>query len=336
MVLTARLASTSTSEIKSSLRKPEEEGSVEVYQKAFTLLQDPILPVRAHGLMLLRQLVSPASPGGQPSLEKALVPGVLSIFLQSIQDEDSYMFLNAVQGLAAMVDGFGKEVLKGLVDDYSSGLEGGGLTQSDVDMRVRIGEALGQVIRRCDEALPLYSLSAFSRIDFVAHSFSVDILAPPLAKLVRTSYLPTTIRTSALSLLAQIAGTRAIALLPYSADLFDSMIDLLQLESVSAGAQRREEEAATESMNSQPTATNSKFPPLRRAALHFLTLLIRASITRVYDTGPLGSMIPESSINRAKTILSYVGSVDEDHVVKVMAREAREYLDQLANGLVGL
>lgn len=156
MVMTARLASTSSSSSRSS-RKPEEEDSLQVYQKALTLLQDPLLPVRAHGLMLLRQLVSPTSPGRNPSLEPALVPGVLSIFLQSIQDDDSYMFLNAVQGLAAMVDGFGKEVLRGLMNDYASGLQDGvGLTQSDVDVRVRIGEALGQVIRRCDEALPLY------------------------------------------------------------------------------------------------------------------------------------------------------------------------------------
>lgn len=152
------------------------------------------------------------------------------------------------------------------------------------------------------------------------------------------SYLPTTIRTSALSLLAQIANTRAIALLPYSADLFDGMIDLLQLETVPAPLSRTEEiaEVAADTMDSQPTAANSKFPPLRRAALHFLTLLIRASITRVYDTGPLGSMIPESSINRAKVVLSYVGSVDEDSIVKVMSREAREHLDQLSNALVGL
>jgi Required for nuclear transport of RNA pol II C-terminus 1 len=162
MVMTTRLASALPSQdVTTTSKKQGEEDSLQTYQKALTLLQDPLLPVRAHGLMLLRQLVLPHPPSRQPSLEPALVPGVLSIFLQSLQDEDSYMFLNAVQGLAAMVDGFGKEVLKGLMNDYASGLDGSGgigLTQSDVDMRVRIGEALGQVIRRCDEALPLHSM----------------------------------------------------------------------------------------------------------------------------------------------------------------------------------
>lgn len=166
MVLTARLASTPYP----SESPPKESGvsdgdSKAVYQKALTLLQDPLLPVRAHGLLLLRQLTSSKTPSTEDptklvaALDPALVPSVLSIFLQSVQDEDSYIFLNAVQGLAAMVEGFGKEVLRGLIADYIKGLDGvgaGALDQGEVDVKVRIGEALGQVVRRCGEALPSY------------------------------------------------------------------------------------------------------------------------------------------------------------------------------------
>jgi hypothetical protein len=169
MVLTARLASTSSPSESSSLKNSgvNDEDPKAVYQKALTLLQDPLLPVRAHGLLLLRQLASSKSPSPKdpakiiPALDLALVPGVLSIFLQSIQDEDSYIFLNAVQGLAAMVEGFGKEVLRGLVADYVRGLDGvgaGALDQGEVDVRIRIGEALGQVMRRCGEILPSYGM----------------------------------------------------------------------------------------------------------------------------------------------------------------------------------
>ena len=169
--MTARLASTSMPSSTKLKKLPEEQTAQETYQRALKLLQDPILPVRAHGLLLLRQLVSPriSSTGSSeaPALDKALVPGILSIFLQSLQDDDSYIFLNAVQGLAAMVDGFGKETLKGLVNMYSQGLEGLGamnLTQQDVDTRSRIGEALGQVIRRCGDALPKYSECACTSV----------------------------------------------------------------------------------------------------------------------------------------------------------------------------
>ena len=169
MVLTARLASTSSPpESSSSVSNVNsDEDPKAIYQKALNLLQDPLLPVRAHGLLLLRQLASSKSPSPKdptkltPALDPALVPGVLSIFLQSIQDEDSYIFLNAVQGLAAMVEGFGKDVLRGLVADYIRGLDGvgaGALNQGEVDVRVRIGEALGQVVRRCGETLPSYGV----------------------------------------------------------------------------------------------------------------------------------------------------------------------------------
>lgn len=169
MVLTARLASGSAppSQSKTS-RSPSEISAQETYQKALKLLQDPLLPVRAHGLLLLRQLVSSQpTPEGKlesPKVDHALVPGVLSIFLQSLQDDDSYIFLNAVQGLAAMVDGFGKDTLKGLIDIYTQGSQGitsTTFTKYDIDQRTRIGEALGQVIRRCGNALPVYGKVAF-------------------------------------------------------------------------------------------------------------------------------------------------------------------------------
>jgi len=261
-----------------------------------------------------------------------------------------------------MVEGFGKDVLRGLVADYVRGLDGvgaGALDKAEVDTRIRVGEALGQVVRRCGEALPSYA----------------DSLVPPLATVARSSYLPTTLRTSSLSLLAQMAETNALALFPYMADLFGGMVDLLQLESVPATCiptkksaeppepksddnetgdgrkrarvkdihQGNEEDKGDElaqppppTMDTHPTVANSKFPPLRRAALHFLTLLIRACISRVYDTGSTGMLIPNVYLARARTTLGYVASTDEDAVVRVMAREAKEGLGQLSDALIGL
>ena len=130
-----------------------DEDPKAVYRKALTLLQEPLLPIRAHGLLLLRQLASFKFPSPEvptrlvPVLDPAFVPGVLTIFLQSIQDEDSYIFLNGVQGLAAMVEGSEKEVMRGLVVDYVKGLDGVGteaLDQGEVYMRVRIGETFNR------------------------------------------------------------------------------------------------------------------------------------------------------------------------------------------------
>ncbi len=153
MVITARLASTSTAIPGKGRTKDDAEEVRETYQRALKLLQDPILPVRAHGLLLLRELAK----GGK--MEEALIPAVLAIFLQALQDEDSYVYLNGVQGLAGMVEGgrWGREVLRGLVGDYAKGTSGGYVwSRGEVDTRVRTGEALGMVIRRCGSALGAY------------------------------------------------------------------------------------------------------------------------------------------------------------------------------------
>ena len=161
LVTTARLAN--ETQAKSKYGDEVEESIRDTYQKALKLLQDPILPVRAHGLLLLRQVVTTSKQSPKEmALVQALLPSILSIFRQSVQDGDSYIFLNAVQGLSALVDTFGKDVLRGLVHDYSDGLTGlgaGNLSQQDLDVRIRVGEALGTTIKRCGSALGIYSAS---------------------------------------------------------------------------------------------------------------------------------------------------------------------------------
>ncbi|KZV65023.1 hypothetical protein PENSPDRAFT_745220 [Peniophora sp. CONT] len=319
MVLTARLASSSAAS-SSSAKAAAGAATRETYQKALKLLQDPILPVRAHGLLLLRELVTKREETAELT---PLVPAILDIFMQSIQDADSYIFLNAVQGLSALVDGFGKDVLKTLVRAYSIGAESV-LTQQELDTRLKVGEALGQVIRRCGDALPDYA----------------DILVPPLFAVVRNQHLTTALRASALSLLGNCADTSELALLPYAADLADAVVHLLQLESVretqrvGKSAQPQDEDKSDETMESAPTAANAKFPPFRRAALHFLALLVRAYTRRAYDgDGIAGSVFPNA---RVKTVLGYLAVTDADDVVRVMAREVGEAVDDLERAQLGV
>ncbi|KAG6896934.1 hypothetical protein C0992_005199 [Termitomyces sp. T32_za158] len=321
MVMTARLASTSSAKYPS--RNPNEESAQDVYQKALKLLQDPILPVRAHGLLLLRQLVTPSVPNSNdPKLnDDALVPAILSIFLQSVQDDDSYVFLNAVQGLAAMVDRYDKEVLRALVKDYADGLDGlkaSTLTQRDLDTRTRVGEALASVIRRCGEALSLY----------------VDIIVPPLLQILRSRHSPTALRTSSLSLLSDCESTSPLSMLPYVTDLAGTMLDILQLEIVPTHS--ISEEKQPHSLDAEPLSTNTKFPPLRRGAVHFLTLMIRETTKLIYESSFGTSLLSEDFLKRAKTTLGYVASVDSDNIVRVMAREAAEDLNHLYKAMVGL
>ncbi|KIJ57123.1 hypothetical protein M422DRAFT_238692 [Sphaerobolus stellatus SS14] len=342
LVLTARTASASAAARSRTAPKPESAQAI--YQKALKLLQDPIIPVRAHGLQLLRDLLSRPTKVRSRSLKSmelddeetetldvALLPGILSIFLQSIQDEESYIFLNAVQGLAAMVDGYGKEVLRSLMDTYlvGTGVGGSGVTtggggamkKEEMDTRVKVGEAISVVVKKCGDALGVY----------------VDVLIPPLLTIIRSSHLPTTLRSSALSILAQCAQTNVQALGQYASNLADTCVELVKLESVpvkqeeskakvkqaaqdesknkdqgkqsdqegtlpealassSAGSSQTESKPPTfpfskpaaqsrapEETDMDPTTTQAKAASLRRSALHLFSILIRAGIEVVYE-----------------------------------------------------
>jgi len=98
--------------------------------------------------------------------DPALLPAILDIFLNSLTEEDSFLYLNAVQGLSVLVDVFGRQVVRGLLEVYTGGSRRGGGSkievrevgdgetgQREVDKRLRVGEALVQVVQRAGEAL---------------------------------------------------------------------------------------------------------------------------------------------------------------------------------------
>lgn len=379
----------------------------ETYQKALKLLQDPLLPVRAHGLLLLRELVSfpvVAREAERERLEKEAIirvlhPAILSIFLQAIQEDDSYVYLNAVQGLAALVhapgpnsrSGPANEVLKALLDAYARGAEdiadenaesdkelkdsekgrAKGKRMSEVDTRLRIGEALAVVVRRCGDALVLCA----------------DTLLPPLLYLLREPRAPVILRTSAISLLSECLNTCARVVERYSAGIAEGMLDLVlaemtvatptprptakvneeimdvevsteQAEPEPAPTPRSQPERPPDPLDISPLSASSKVPTFRRAALHFLALLVRVLTQEAYEHGSgswsgvqirgiysgqtgaytpyKGGPLPQEFMRRAHTVLEYIASVDEDMVVRVMAREVLEGLEELEKALVGL
>jgi len=147
-----------------------------------------------------------------------------------------------------------------------------------------------------------------------------------------------------MSLLSDSVNVNSLALLPYAVDLSEAMIDLLQVESQpgitkpqmqrSEPTKGGEEDQSQTTTAFQPVSTNSKLPPIRRAALHFLTLLFRASTAGVYDSGYHGRLFLESQVKRTKTTLAYIASTDKDDVVRLMAREAIEEMNQLTEATI--
>lgn len=131
---------------------------------------------------------------------------------------------------------------------------------------------------------------------------------------------------SAISLLSECVNTHALALLNYTDNLASAMLDLIQVETVTvtpyskALPENEKPKRASVTMDSDLTTRNSKLPPFRRAALHFLTMLIRADISVV---------VRGSEKSRALSILKYITLTDEDTIVRVMSREAADLLEDV-------
>jgi hypothetical protein len=131
------------------------------------------------------------------------------------------------------------------------------------------------------------------------------------------------------------------------------MLDLLQIEGAHASAQVQPPQTSpsTEenpnpgsphappgvaSMDSHPTAADAKFPPFRRASLHFLGMLVRAYTRRAYESSDSIPPADDFPAQRATTTLGYVATTDTDAVVRVMAREVADAVQALERAIVGL
>ncbi|KNC55872.1 uncharacterized protein AMSG_11322 [Thecamonas trahens ATCC 50062] len=107
---------------------------------ALKALSDPLLPVRAAGLVQLRKIV-------QGGLSAGHLGEVKRIFESQLSDDDSFVFMAAVEGLAAVVDAAPSLFLDDLIRAYGSA------SQSE-QHRLKLGEALLRVALMAGDLLP--------------------------------------------------------------------------------------------------------------------------------------------------------------------------------------
>ncbi|CAG7848566.1 SubName: Full=Uncharacterized protein {ECO:0000313/EMBL:CCA66523.1} [Serendipita indica DSM 11827] len=310
LVLMAKRASASSSTREQSTESTSEKESQKMYQEALAMLQDPLLPVRAQGLATLRRLIEGLARHGTRSSEPS--------------NEDSFIFLNAVQGLIAMAQQYGRDVFKRLIAIY--GIERhtiGIMTRQELDVKLRVGEALAEVVGKTGESMGGYA----------------DLLLPVILAMLRDRDLPVTLRVSAISIASKAEAVAPFAIHQYEAELTGAMLDILELEHIrrtEAISQRQKEnpgieesgptvstlkkdnmtgarsildeealngEEATKGvdnrqlyqpqraelgdieMDTNPTGANAKMAPLRRSAIHFLRTVLQRHLQTVVDQG---------------------------------------------------
>ncbi|KAJ8564016.1 hypothetical protein ON010_g7332 [Phytophthora cinnamomi] len=126
-----------------------EQSFEEVLQEAEKDLSSELVPLRARGVVALTKLVRRSRVHAHDAEWTPRVHALASVFLLQLHDSESYVFLAAVQGLAALADAHPGVAIPALVKallDSSNSLES----------RIKLSEALLFSAKRCGDTLPKY------------------------------------------------------------------------------------------------------------------------------------------------------------------------------------
>jgi hypothetical protein len=141
---------------------------------------------------------------------------------------------------------------------------------------------------------------------------------------MRSSDLPVALRSSALTVLATCAESAPLSLLSEINTLIEACLDLLSVESSSKKTVFQPiliEERNKIEETADPLECASTHPSLRRGAILFLTLLMRA----MQEKGDLQVVQPRTA-RRFSIVIGYVRDTDQDALVR---HNAGVLLDEL-------
>ncbi len=141
--------STTKNNKKLLIEEIDNNNNVDDYEKAMRDLNDPLLPVRAHGLVELRKLID-------KKYEKCIQNknSLIDIFIKNIKSDDSYIYLAAINGLISLVDYDKNRILDQLLSEYI--LNSKNDKRLDIETKLKIGEVLTKTVRNFNELVPIY------------------------------------------------------------------------------------------------------------------------------------------------------------------------------------
>uniref|UniRef100_A0A0X3Q0D7 Transport and Golgi organization protein 6 homolog n=1 Tax=Schistocephalus solidus TaxID=70667 RepID=A0A0X3Q0D7_SCHSO len=105
---------------------------------AFELLRDPLLPVRGHGLIEISRLLESRDPAVRGFEDK-----IYEVLVKQLDEDDSYLYLNAVRGLSALGNAFTDRLLPLLLRHFHSPKP----AAPRIEFRLKMGEAIVRVLR---------------------------------------------------------------------------------------------------------------------------------------------------------------------------------------------
>jgi len=173
----------------------------EILEKAITSMNDPLIPIRAHGLYLLRQLIVKKS-------QVITLDFVIELHIVQLHDSEPFIYMNVIKSLNELIEFDSDATVEFLSDFYTK-------REEKLDDRLKIGEVILNFISKSGELFtgPLAD-KLMSRILNVIQNFEED----------------NRLRMSAMSLLGQSLRTNAIGLNKFIKDSLDCVIGILELE----------------------------------------------------------------------------------------------------------
>lgn len=245
----------------------------QVLTRAVASLNDPLVPIRAHGLFLLRQLVESRSAVVTPDF-------VVRLHLVQLKDPDPFVYLNVIKGLDSLLQ-WDASALALLTAIYE-GLELEGATDNlDLDERLRVGEVLLRFVESQGEA-------------FSGESARLVCGSALLLIERRGAEVDNRLRMSAMSVLGTCCNTNPLGMMENLAPALDCAVGILQLETGQEEAVMRRAAIVLISDLLLGTSKSDKVPfpasyrekvlvSLRYVRAHDLDLLVQEQAQRVLD-----------------------------------------------------
>nr|XP_055030491.1 transport and Golgi organization protein 6 homolog isoform X3 [Misgurnus anguillicaudatus] len=136
--------------------KPGHAGGSVSPSQAFSecLLEayNPDVPTRA---VALRSLTRFCRDGDKAALQNK--DKLLTIFLENLEHEESFVYLSAIQGLAVLAEFYPEQILQRLLAEYHTGpSEGSPKRQCSLETRLKVGEVLMRASRAMGDLAPHY------------------------------------------------------------------------------------------------------------------------------------------------------------------------------------
>ncbi|KAH3684421.1 hypothetical protein WICPIJ_004607 [Wickerhamomyces pijperi] len=199
--------SNNDSTAQSRMRRSQYEKDQSQFKTAIHNLNDPLVPIRAHGLYLLRQLI-------QRKSEVITLDFAINLHLVQLKDQDPFIYLNVIKSLNELIDFDEDGSMSVLIELYSNKAEQS--SAADLDERLKIGEVLLNYITTKNELLS---------------GELIDSMIVSILNIIRAvDKEDNRLRMSAMSLLGHSLRTNALSLNRFISDSLDVSIGILEFE----------------------------------------------------------------------------------------------------------